>query len=176
MGKQGNAIFIPSPGGHGDIAITLGTHEHDCLGNITLCASGATFSLWYKPVEVSVDWGTLFDSTSLRVFYHLNSEDFKMHFHLNNGSHLFRFDSISRVAWHKWYHVGITYSKESGFVVHFDGCTQRKADTIEPYNVTIKNFQLGCVTGNNCPRVHFDDLRFWGVKKSPLFIWALKNM
>ena len=128
IGKYGNAIFIPYIGGPGNFAIKLGTHEHDCLGNITLCPNGATFSLWYKPVEISAPWGTVFDSTSLYAFYHLNSEGFKMFFQLNNGSHLFKFTSVPRVAWLKWYHVGITYSKESDFVVHFDGCMQRSED------------------------------------------------
>ena len=178
-GKHSNAILTPSTSGvwNGNIAIKLGTHEHDCLGNITLCPNGATFSLWFHPVLLDKPWGTLFESTSLIARCKQNSDGFQMYFDLNNGSHTFEFNQMPWVAWHKWYHIGITYSKESGYAVHFDGCIPKLANSIAPRNATAsKNFVFGCVPFAQCVRAYYDDLRFWNVKKSPVFIWGLSNM
>ena len=176
VGKHGNAIFIPTTGGTGNMVINLGTHEHDCFGNIGLCPNGATFSLWFKPLELSTEFGTLFRSSSLVAYMHQTSAGAVVHFNLNNGSHIFNFFNMQRVAWDQWYHVGITYSRTSGFAVYFDRCAPHLPDKIKEYNKTIKNFELGCSTGMTCGRVHLDDLRFWTVKKSTQFIWNLFNM
>ena len=167
---------MPNTGGLGNIAIKLGTHEHDCLGNITLCPNGATFSLWFKPIKTSTNYGTMFESTSLYAYWHQNSTGAQMFFNLNNGSHVFKFSSLPRVALDEWYHVGIIYSKLSGFLVYFPECLPRQPDEIQRYNVIVKNFDLGCIPRQYCVRVYFDDLRFWTVKKSTQFIRNLSNM
>ena len=154
----------------------LGHHKNDCLGNLTLCPNGSTLSIWFKLESRITDFSHLFHSTLYSPRVRTYSSDYAIYFHLRNETHKQVLSDFPRLLYGEWHHLGITYN--SGFEVYVDGCV--------PLGITKKMFQeslvyknefeFGCDGGNKCTRAHLDDLRFWNVKKSRIFMWWLSKM
>ena len=178
IGKLGNAIFLPNIERFDDNVIKLGDHNNDCLGNISLCPGGVTLSLWFKIEYYITNWSHLFRSTSFYCPMHCNATSCALYVYVRNESHMQQFPSFTDLSYGKWHHMGIACDESSSCVVYIDGCVPSGTYKVTRQEnlVDRKDFELGCDNGNKCTRVHYDELRFWTVKKSQLFMWWLWNL
>ena len=154
----------------------LGSHKNDCLGNLTLCQNGSTLSLWFKLESSIVNWSHFFQSTLYYAPLRTYATDYAIHFHLRNETHDQRWFDFPRLLYGEWHHLGVTYN--SGFEVYVDGCvpTGLSKSMVEESLVYKNEFDFVCDRGNKCTRAHLDDIRFWNIKKSRVFMWWLSKM
>ena len=174
-GRFGNAVYTPNTGTYDDNVINLGSHLNNCLGRISECPNGSTFSLWFKPLQHPHNWPVLLNSSNYNVALEQTPHGFVPGVRLNNGTHEHHFSNFGKVSQDAWHHFGLTYSRIDGFEVYIDGC-RGKAFLVRPVSPVAKDFELGCRRGANCAKVLYDEFRFWTVKKSQQFVGWLWNM
>ena len=164
---------MPNPDTFGGHYITLGRHTDECLDNVTLCPNGSTLSFWFKAEQQAFKWPRLFTSTTYFFYFR----------RLNDG----RLSPSSRVQkdvqWHmalpeempvvttnEWHMISFTFGQASGFKLYYDGCTISSLPRLKQTNPQLRDFEFGCASGGNCPKIHYDEFRFWTSEKSPRFI------
>ena len=125
----------------------------------------------------SHDWPIPFISTSLHTLFPRATEGLYLRLKVHNGTHFHVIDVEFPITYDKWHHLGIVYSLDHGIEVYVDGCKQvYSIDGIKSQNPEIRNFHLGCNNGGNCVKLHYDDLKFWAVRKTQQFMWWLWSM
>ena len=174
-GKLGNAIFLPNTDKSDDNEIRLGIHQNDCFGNITLCPNGLTLAFWIKIQSKITSYSHFLRGTTFKFLAHALANNYNPIIRLFNTTHRQESRGILGLSYGEWYHFVITYDASSGSGLYLDGrVTSREAwVTIVWTKGNVNDFILGCEGGSKCTRVHYDDLRFWSVKKSSQFICYL---
>ena len=174
QGKYGNAIFTPNTASLNDKVINLGTHENDCLGKLSLCPKGLTFSLWFKLDPHTDIWRNLFTSTHFTVSLVKVSGVLKLNSFIRNGTHQIKHVGLTVITPYTWSHFGFTYSVNYGSEFFHNGCKLTNPNPVITAKIPdIRNFQFGCYRGEYCTKAAYDDFRFWTAAKDEQFMWWL---
>ena len=171
--------MIPNDEEDSGIYVDIGQHQNDCLGNIMLCTKGLTLSLWFQGQKQKAKYPVLFISSSIKVHFKQGKNDLDLYITLTNTTHQKAYTSgLPVVTFDEWHLIAITYSTNKDFEVYYDG---HKLDNALPTFITTAtlspvNVQFGCSSALDCGKFHYDDFRFWNVRKSPRFMWYLWKM
>ena len=173
-GRFGNAIFTPNNSTFDDNRILLGSHENDCLENVTLCPDGVTVSLWIYMFEQSHQWPAPVNGPLFFLFAYAGSPAGSpgpyIVVRLYNATHEWR--KGRPLIYDYWIHFAFVYSAKDGFTLYSDGYRQ---DPLSPKPKSRKsvNLEMGCLGMKHCTKAKYDDLRVWNEAKDENFIWRL---
>ena len=171
-GKFDEALQVPNTGTGDGNKLSLGRHETDCLGNVTICPDGVTVSFWIYMYYHSDEWtypvyGPMFQ---IMAKPYGGSTGGTFVIGLYNGTHRWRIGQ--GLIYDHWHHFAFVYKEKEGFVWFFDGYRYNQITPIAEKRTSGK-LELGCKRVTNCSKTKYDDLRVWNEAKDETFIWRI---
>ena len=169
-GRFGNALEVQNSGTHGTTKLSLGTHENDCLGNLTLCPDGVTISFWIYMFKQSHQWPAPIVGSTFYFICKTPSTNPVFRPTIYNGTH--EWNKETQMIYDYWHHFAFVYTAKDGLTWYSDGY---RHDPITPglYSRGSRNLEMGCLGTRNCAKAKYDDLRVWNEAKDEKFIWRL---
>ena len=171
-GKFHKALQVPNTAATEGNKLSLGLHENDCLGNVTLCPDGVTVSLWIYMFSQYHQWPYMASGSMFEIMGRTSRGQIPRTFQITlfNGTH--KWTTEHGLIYSYWHYFAFVYTKKDGYTLFFDGYHY---NPIIP-TVWVKasrNLELGCREGSLCSKAKYDDLRVWNEAKDENFIWHL---
>ena len=152
-----------------DDYLDLGFQGNNCLGNVTLCHSGLTISMWLYPTNLTTTKQWYFGSAKpSAVGLQLVQEDqvFRARLRSRTQTWLAEYGIRNR----KWVLITVTWYPEGDLQLFIDGCLYEKAlPTTQSYDYHEHNTVIGKSTRGNgqYAAAIIDELFFWEKQLNP---------
>ena len=169
-GKFGKALRLPNTFTQDDNTLSLGHHENNCFGNVSLCPNGVTISFWIYMFTHSYKWPIPATGPSFQLSAYTPTTNPLFMITLYNSSH--QWYTSPGLIYDYWHHFAFVYTAKDGFMLYSDGYRHDPV-TPTPHHKGPQNLLMGCAGSQHCTIAKYDDLRVWNEAKDEDFIWLL---